>query len=118
MAYDKKDYKKAFLFFERAANGGDINAMNKLGLMYYKGQGTKKDYQKAKYWFEKAEAKGSAYSKYYLGFMYYFGKGVKKNPEIAKRFLVSACDKEVFDACKLLAVIDPSKGTAIKIEYY
>jgi TPR repeat protein len=62
--------------YEKAANAGDVNAMNDAGKLYAAGVGAAhgvaipKDYDKAREWFEKAVAKGSAAAMNNLGMMY------------------------------------------------
>ena len=50
----KKDYKKAFKFYEKSANQGDANAQFLLGNFYSLGEGVKQNYNIAKHWYGKA----------------------------------------------------------------
>jgi hypothetical protein len=51
---------KAAKWVRKAANQGDKEAQNTLGLMYLKGEGVKKNLRLAKTWFKKAAALGHA----------------------------------------------------------
>lgn len=45
----------------KAANQGDLDAMNYLGLMYKKGYGVNQNYTKASEWYKKACQKGNSH---------------------------------------------------------
>lgn len=75
-----------------AAEAGDMRAQEKLGALYFIGNGVPTDKKKAFYWYERAAAQGSHYGYSEMGFMYEFGYGVApdilkaaKNYEIAAR---------------------------------
>ena len=65
-----QDYTKARQWYEKAAAGGDADAMNDLGLLYEQGLGVPQDYPKAKEWYEKAADAGSATAMNSLAFLY------------------------------------------------
>ena len=50
----KQDYKKAILWYEKAANQGDVAAQSNLGNMYANGEGVRQDKKRGKEWFGKA----------------------------------------------------------------
>lgn len=54
----KKDSKKAFEYFERAALKNDPLAQNNLGWMYEHGEGTEINIEKAEYWYRIASENG------------------------------------------------------------
>ena len=68
--YEKKDYANALTFFQRAANGGNADALNNLGVMYHYGEGVAKDFTKAAEWYRKAAEKNHAKALYNLGILY------------------------------------------------
>lgn len=70
---------EAFLWAERAAQGGHGSAMYNLGLMFYNGEGTPQDLTAASGWFRKAADRGIRDSYYNLGAMYMQGEGVPMN---------------------------------------
>lgn len=53
-----KDYKKAFDWYSRAAQAGNVDAQFTLGIMYYLGEGTSEDIEMAKIWLKKAADHG------------------------------------------------------------
>ena len=99
---DKRDYKKAVYWYQKAAEQGNAEAQVRLGEMYYWGQGVARDYKKAKYWFQKAAEQGNAIAQYYLGKMYHYGFGVAQDHKKAKYWYQKACDNGDKNACKLL----------------
>ena len=64
--YKKKDYEKAFFWYEKAAMQEDDMAQYFLAVMYDKGKYVKKDYQKAIFWYEKAANNGDSASQIIL----------------------------------------------------
>lgn len=65
-----KDYINAFKYMETAANLGQVDAMNMLGLMYSNGEGVEKNSELAIYWYEQAANEGLAVAMYNLGYEY------------------------------------------------
>lgn len=65
-----KDQEKAFEWYLKAAEAGDINAYGKVGRAYRDGEGTMKDYVKAKEWFDKGIEKDDPLCYRSLGHMY------------------------------------------------
>jgi outer membrane biosynthesis protein TonB len=74
-----KDFKKAAMWFRRAAEKGHAAAQYNLGIMTYLGQGVEQDYAGAAEWFKKAGEQDHAAAQYNLGFLYFEGKGVPKD---------------------------------------
>ncbi len=62
-AYDKKDYKTAFVLLEPLAKQGNVRAQYNLGNAYYYGRGVTQDDKQAVYWYEKAAKQGNARAK-------------------------------------------------------
>ncbi len=60
-------------YFKKAADGGNVAAMNEIGLMYLKGQSVTANVKTAHDWFEKASAAGSVEGDYNLGLLYQAG---------------------------------------------
>ncbi|TPU38511.1 tetratricopeptide repeat protein, partial [Acinetobacter baumannii] len=71
-----QNYKKAFEWYSKAAEQGEVKAQNNLGAYYANGDGGVKNYQKALDWYSKAAAQDNAEAKYYLGILYEEGYGV------------------------------------------
>lgn len=75
----KQDYKKAIMWYEKAAIQGNANAQYSLGMMYGKGQGTKQDYNKAFKWIKKSADQDFSDAQYTLGLIYMQGQGVRQD---------------------------------------
>ncbi len=71
-------------------NRGDARAQNKLGVMYYKGQGTSQNFKKAAKWFRAAAEQGHVDAQYFLGLMYDHGQGVEKDFDEAHTWIRKA----------------------------
>ena len=63
----QQDYQQAVQWYRKAAEQGNADAQNNLGLMYANGQGVKQDYQQAVQWFRKAAEQGDASAQINLG---------------------------------------------------
>ena len=59
----KMDYTEAAKWYRKAAEQGDADAQNNLGLCYERGQGVPEDYEEAVKWYRKAAAQGHAGAK-------------------------------------------------------
>ena len=79
------NHKKAIEYFIKAAELGETNAMNYLGVFYENGRGVSKDMKKAAEWYYKAfkANPNNPYPAYNLGRFYYSGEGVPKNVDKA-----------------------------------
>jgi uncharacterized protein len=66
-------------FVQKAATGGDIDAMNTLGVLYQNGQGVAQNYDKAREWFQKAADAGNADGMNNSAELYYYGRGVARD---------------------------------------
>jgi len=88
-----RDMKKAFEFYQIAAELGNTDAQVDLGDMYYYGKETAQTYEKANYWYEKAAKNGNATAQMNLGYAYLNGKGVEMNYVKARNWLEIAVKK-------------------------
>src|ERR1700752_910776 len=50
----EKNLEKAFYWYQKAAENGDIDAQYNLALLYKNGEGTEENLEKAFYWYQKA----------------------------------------------------------------
>ena len=83
----REDYARALELFHRLAAGGHGEAMEKIGLMYYRGEGVAEDYASAKRWFEKAIAAGNSDSYERIGRLYdQGGPGLERDYATAKQW--------------------------------
>ncbi|WP_291522093.1 tetratricopeptide repeat protein [Acidithiobacillus sp.] len=81
-AYLQKD-ASSLAKLQAAAQSGDANAQDWLGVMYQYGQGVPQDYAQALAWYRKAADQGYAAAQNNLGFMYDNGQGVPQDYVIA-----------------------------------
>ncbi|MHB9147215.1 MAG: patatin-like phospholipase family protein [Candidatus Amoebophilus sp.] len=107
-----KNWEKAILWYQRAANQNHTEAQYRLGRIYENGRQAKKDEQMAAQWYEKAAIQGnrvaqnalcSMYERavrqgcpkaqYNLGKMYYNGWGVDKNYQEAVEWFQKAANQ-------------------------
>ena len=87
----EKDYDKAFLHFQNAAQHDNPEALNKLGVCHLNGFGTPKNHEKALELLQKAASLGCGSAWYNLGVMYANGEGVEQDyAEARKWWLLSA----------------------------
>lgn len=86
------DYQKALFYFMRAAEQGDANSQNEVGVMYKYGLGVEKDDAQAFEWYQKSADQGYALAQRNVGFCYKFGKGVEKDMSKAYDWLLKAAE--------------------------
>ncbi|GBC14530.2 kinase-like domain-containing protein [Rhizophagus irregularis DAOM 181602=DAOM 197198] len=78
-----KNLEKAFYWFQKAAENGDIAAMNNLAKCYENGEGTEKNLEKTFNWYQKAAENGDIAAMNNLAKLHYDGKGTEMNVEKA-----------------------------------
>lgn len=76
--------KDALVWYKKAADLGDRNALYQLGLLSETGVATKLDYADAMNYYEQASNKGNLSAKLALARMYQYGLGVTKDPQKAR----------------------------------
>ena len=86
------NYKKAFYWYQKAAEKGDAPAQYNLGVLYLEGEGVPKSDKKAVYWTQKSADQGDVSAQYNLGLMYYDGKGVPQDYKKAEYWYQKAAD--------------------------
>ena len=113
----KKDYKKALVFLQTAAEAGNANAQNTVGLMFQYGQGVKSDRAQAEAWFRKAAMQGLAKSQANLGICL-AGKVAMEGPARveALKWLMVGDQRGQYTATKLLEEILPKTSKADEME--
>ncbi|UXM96538.1 sel1 repeat family protein (plasmid) [Bartonella sp. HY329] len=79
----QKDPKRAFYYYEKAANDGEVKAYGKLAIFYAKGIGVRKDLQSAFEYSFYAAQKRDTDSQAYVAMAYLNGDGVEQNDEQA-----------------------------------
>src|SRR3954471_4744933 len=75
----KTNIKKNFHQYQKAAEGGNVEAMSDLAFCYDNGEGTEKDLGKAFHWYQKAVEGGNEEVMSNLAFCYYNGEGTEKD---------------------------------------
>jgi uncharacterized protein len=78
-AYGSGDYTTTLRLLRPLADQGLAKAQQRLGVLYYGGQGVPQDYAEAVKWFRLAAKQGDANALYALGLMYYNGQGVAQD---------------------------------------
>jgi TPR repeat protein len=104
----KKDFKKAFLLFTKAASrilGGGKNharAQHLLGHMYMGGEGTEQNFEQGLTWFKRSiamgEVTGYVGGEYSIGMAYKNGLGVTPDLDEAFKWLEKAANKNYAEA--------------------
>ena len=89
---DDGDYESALAYYGQAADLGSVNAMFRIGALYYRGlnPARQKDTQTALAWFHKAAEQGYFYAMYYIGCMYRLGDGVYQDSAAAVEWFIRA----------------------------
>jgi TPR repeat protein len=101
----KQDYGKARELYKKAADHGNANALNGLGLLYLKGFGVKKDSEAAIKLFKRAAKKGNGKSMQNLGWVYSCGIGIEKDKAEAKKWYIKGTEAGNLDSFRALARI-------------
>ena len=78
-AYLHGDYHQAAKLYRKAAEQGDAEAQNTLGVMYARGEGVSQDNAEAVKWYRKAAERGHVVAQDNLGNMYQYGFGVPQD---------------------------------------
>jgi localization factor PodJL len=111
--YDRKDYKSAFINYQKASELGIPEAQYYLANMYLEGKGSKKNKTEAIMWIEKSANGGFAMAQVSMGFRYQFGTGVSKDlPRAYKLFLRAAKADSPEGQYFLAFLIATGQGTA------
>ncbi|MEY4254882.1 MAG: hypothetical protein RLZZ141_109 [Pseudomonadota bacterium] len=110
-----KDFSAARLWTERAARSGVVEAMHRIGLYHYYGQGGVQNPILAAQWFRRAAERGMLDSQYNLAQLYETGLGVTANSTEAYRWYLIAAqsgDEEALKKVATLRAIVPADGRA------
>lgn len=102
----QRDPSQARFWYARAAEQGHVGAQDRLGNMYFHGQGVEQDYIQAAFWFRKAAEQGDADAQYSLGRMYLLGiYGLRRDIAKANFWLKKASEQGLPSASIQLARI-------------
>ena len=89
----QQDYRKAFDYYQKAADLGNSDAMLSIGVLYANGTGVVKNLKEAAKWFKAAAELGNVYAQYYLGRMYRFGEGIDQDQKEAAKWFKAAAEQ-------------------------
>jgi len=106
--------KLACKLYTRAAKNGDLDAMNRMGLMYDQGKEIPQDHKEALKLFQTASKAGNIPATYNLAMMYYDGDHIEKNIPEALRLLRLAEEKGFSEAMNTLGIMY-LKGVGVPI---
>jgi hypothetical protein len=82
-----KDQAEAAKWFRKAAEQGNAQAQNILGILYRDGKGVVQDFVEAVKWYRKAAAQRVTGAQWDLGLRYLLGEGVSKDDFEAYKWL-------------------------------
>ena len=88
----QQDFYKAAKYFKQAAEAGDGNGMNGLGMLYDLGQGVAEDKELAFKWYLKAAEAGSDLGMANAGNCYMLGRGTSKDSSKAENLLKKSAE--------------------------
>jgi len=91
-------------WYEKAGNGGDVEAQLVLARLYLVGDGVRRDYGKAAEWYGKAAEAGNADAQYALGVLRERGLGIAKSPAGALRMYEAAAAQGHLEAANNLGI--------------
>jgi TPR repeat protein len=110
-----KDYAKALLLLQDAADAGNASAMFQLGSLYqtgggtgwlfHTGRGVRRDYAKALEWYQKAAHAGNTNAMFNLGVLYASGRGVAKDYAKAREWYQKGAEAGNRDAMNNLGTV-------------
>ncbi len=90
--YNKKEYKTAIVYYRQAAELGNADAQNRLGICYFNGDGINQDYEEAIKLFRASATQDNKFGQYNLAYCYQHAYGVNKDLKKAKEIYQKAID--------------------------
>lgn len=102
----KADAPAAMRLYSQAAEGGNLEALNRVALMHYRGEaGARQDYSEAVRLFGLAAEQGDRNAQFNLGKLYFEGKGVEKDPAQAIAYYKHAAENNHILALNTLGAL-------------
>ncbi|MDB9845091.1 sel1 repeat family protein [Burkholderiaceae bacterium] len=86
-AYERRDFKMAFTFFQKAADQGDVVAQYNIATMYELGEGVSRNTVEANRIFKIAAERGNMFAQFHLALNYRLGVGGARDRVEAARLL-------------------------------
>lgn len=99
----EKDQAEAVRWFEKAANAGNIHAMNNLGIAYQDGVGVEQDDLESLKWFKKAAENGHEKAQWSVGRIYRLGIGVERDFQKALEWYTMSAENGFLPALRDIA---------------
>jgi len=96
----ERDYARARLWYERAAEAGNARAMHNYAVLLAEGGDGKPDYPTAAEWFRRAAEYGIRDSQFNLAILYARGLGVSRNLQQSYAWFSAAADQGDDDAAR------------------
>lgn len=97
-AYYAEDFVTAAREFRPLAEGGDVTAQYRLGIMYDLGQGVQRDTTQAEHWLRLAAVQGHAEAQFALGLLYEVGRGGHWSPAESRWWIRQAANQGHLEA--------------------
>lgn len=104
-AWNNEDRTEALEWFQKSSDGGNVNAMYQIAIMYRDGNGPKRDNTKHVEWLKKAAENGHAQSQLMLGNMYRDGVKVESDESEAFKWYRMAAENNNPDAIYQVAMM-------------
>ncbi|PTQ75471.1 tetratricopeptide repeat protein [Celeribacter persicus] len=96
----------AMQFYRQSAEGGNVEALNRVALMHYRGEaGVAQDYEQAARLFGLAAEQGDRNALFNLGKLYFEGEGVEKDAGQAIAYYRQAAEKDHILALNTLGAL-------------
>jgi TPR repeat protein len=89
----EKDPNSQLSRLRSAAEGGDLDSMAQIGVMYYWGQGAPMDWDQARVWLRKASERGHRDAQAKLGAMFFLGQGGPRDLDESLKWFRRAADQ-------------------------
>ena len=80
--YSNNNFEEAFKLFKKSAVGGNADAYNCIGIIYYNGTGIQQSYQRAAKYFKISAKKNNIHAQKNLANLYSKGIGIIKNEKM------------------------------------
>ncbi len=100
-----RDDRKALAWFRRAADQGNAEAQDLVGIAYVEGRGVAKNPAEAVAWFRRSAEQGDADGEFSLGFSYFAGEGVKRDAKTGVAWLEKSAAQDFPPAEEMLGRI-------------
>ncbi len=100
--YYDGNHHKAYTFFKKAAEAGNVVAKYNVGSCYMDGVGVEQDVNEAIKWYRLAGRRGNADAQVRLGLCYFRGVGVRKDLDLAEECFQLAAQQGHQDGRRLL----------------